>query len=261
MSYKYTFIGEVHPKRANFEVNARIVVQIKRPEFGIDGMATLEFKDSEFIAEYLTSVNHTQDEKANLETLKNCIEESIRLIVDTYCYIKSYNYDVEINKVTCLELNIDKAFTIQGEWNINKDKEQTDNELTNWMMFLSMRRDLEFLKNVLSDFRRSIKYPAETAAFCFRAVETIRRFYFEDMTIADEKKRRIVGWKLLRKELDFNRKFFKEIEKFAVPNRHGNYPVITYPEREKIMNKTRQVIDGFMRYVQQKKVEEIRERR
>jgi len=252
MIYKYIFKGVIHPKRVNFEVNARFTLQIKRPEFGIDGVFGIEFKNSEFIAEYETAVDHTKKESANLETLRNYIDDAIRLVVDIYCYVKSYNYEVEIIKVECLELKIDYTFDVQGEKNIHKDKKQTDDEFTNLIMFFSMRSNLDFLRHALTDFRRSIKYPAETATFCFRAIETIRRFYFDDMDINDESKRRKKGWELFREALDFDRYFFKDIERFALPNRHGEYPAITYPERETIMNKTRRIIDAFIEYVQQK---------
>lgn len=258
MTYKYIFTGVVHPKRVSFGVNVKFGLQIKRPEFGIDGVFGIEFKDSDFTAEYATNVDHTKGENANLETLRNYIEEAIRLVVDIYCYIKSYSYDVEIIKVECSELEVNHVFDVQGEKNINKDKKQTDNEFTNLVMFFAMRPDLDFLRHALVDFRRSIKYPAETATFCFRAIETIRRFYFEDMNIQDEKKRREKGWEELRTVLNLDREFFKNIEHFAKPNRHGEYLVITYKERERIMNKTRQVIDVFIKHVNEKQVDDVR---
>lgn len=258
MTYKYTFKGIVHPKRVKFSVNAKFGLQIKRPEFGIDGVFGIEFKDSDFVAEYTTVVDHTKSENANFETLRNYIEEAIRLIVDIYCYIKSYSYDVEIIKVECAELKINYIFDVQGEKNIIKDQKQTDEGFTSLMMFFAMRSDLDFLRHALTDFRRSIKYPAETAAFCFRAIETIRRFYFEDMEIKDENKRREKGWRELRTTLNFDREFFEDIEKFALPNRHGEYPIITYEKREVIMNKTRQVMDAFIKHVNEKRIDEVR---
>lgn len=257
MTYKYIFKGVIHPKRVNFEVNAKFGLQINHPEFGIDGVFGIEFKNSEFVAEYATAVDHTKKESTNLETLRNYIDEAIRLVVDIYCYVKSYNYEVEIIKVECQELKIDYIFDVWGEKNIHKDKKQTNNEFTDLIIFFSMRSDLDFLRHALTDFRRGIKYPSETAAFCFRAIETIRRFYFDDMDINDENKRREKGWELLRRTLNFDRDFFKDIERFALPNRHGEYPVITYPEREEIMNKTRQVIDTFIKHVQQKQVDDV----
>lgn len=258
MTYKYIFTGVVHPKRVKFSVNAKFSLQIKQLEFGIDGMFSIEFKASDFVAEYTTATDHTKSKNANLETLRNYIEEAVRLIIDIYCYIKSYSYDVEIVKIECGELGIDYTFDVQGEKNINKDQKQTDEEFTNLMMFFVMRSDLDFLRNALADFRRSIKYPAMTAFFCFRAIETIRRFYFEDMRIKDESRRREKGWEELRATLSLNRKFFKDIEKFALPNRHGEYPVITYQEREIIMNKTRQAIDAFIKHVNEKRVDDVR---
>lgn len=45
---------------------------------------------------------------------------------------------------------------------------------------------------------------------------------------------------------------YKEIESFAVPNRHGKYPAITYEQRQRIMNFTRKLIDNFLNFVHAK---------
>lgn len=56
------------------------------------------------------------------------------------------------------------------------------------------------------------------------------------------------GWKKLGTELGFTKQDFDMIKKFALPNRHGSYPKITYEEREQIMNFTRSVIDKLINW-------------
>ena len=64
--------------------------------------------------------------------------------------------------------------------------------------------------------------------------------------IADEKKRRKDGWKKLNIELGLQMKDLEEMRKFALPNRHGKYPAISYEERERIMNLARTIISGLI---------------
>jgi hypothetical protein len=106
--------------------------------------------------------------------------------------------------------------------------------------------NFSFLKDIFADFRRAGKYPPMTASFCFRAIEIIRKFGFEDQTILNEIDREKAGWKKTGELLGFKKSDSEEIRSFALPNRHGIYPTITYLQRERIMNFTRNVIDKFI---------------
>ena len=88
-----------------------------------------------------------------------------------------------------------------------------------------------------------------TAGFCFRAVETIRKFYFEDQSISNDDKRRERGWKELGETLGFKEADFKEIKDFALPNRHGEHRQISYEQRERIMNFTRSIINKLIQII------------
>lgn len=252
--FHYIFSGVVHPTRVNFEANIDpINIKIQHSRFNIDGvLKEIRFKKSNFSAIYETDKDHTKRTNANLETLKNFIDQSLRMIVDIFCYINSYSYDLEIVEVICEDLKINQIFNVQGEKNVNKDKEQTNKEFQEILFLIINNPRLQFLGVAFADFRRSIKYPEMTGFFCFRSIEVIRQFYFEDISIKDNDKRRKKGWEKMREDLDLDRGFFKEIENFAILNRHGNTPPITYKERENIMNKTRKVINKFIEFTNEK---------
>ena len=59
-------------------------------------------------------------------------------------------------------------------------------------------------------------------------------------------KRHRDGWRNLRSEFNLAENDFIEIQKFALPNRHGDYPAISYQERERIMNFTRSIIEKLI---------------
>ena len=171
--YAYVFTGKIHPERVNFSIGIELPFILKYLNFGLNSKTSLKFENSIITVKLQSSTAHGKDENCNLETLKNIVEENIRTIVDAFCFVKSYSYDLEITKVVCDELNIDYTFGIQGEWNIHKDEQTANTEFTK-ILKLFDRQERVFLKDVLADFRRSIKYPSMTAGFCFRAIETIR---------------------------------------------------------------------------------------
>jgi hypothetical protein len=240
--YTYSFSGIIHPERVNFGLDRPIQIAINHPFFDLVGRSAISFDSSKISVEFISEFDYTKNPKCNLETLKNFIDESVRIIVDSYCYIKSYAYDVEISTVKCTELGIDYTFGVQGEYNVVKTIDKTNLELST-LIGIFQKPDSTFLKDVFADFRRAIKYPAMTASFCFRAIETIRIFCFEDPSNVDDYKRRKDGWFNLRGTFALKEEDFEEIKRFALANRHGEYPAITYTQRERIMNFTRSIIE------------------
>jgi hypothetical protein len=218
------------------------------PEFNIVGESTVSIQSSHITVQFDSNIDYTKDPKCNLETLKNFIEENVRIVVDSYCFVKSYSYDVEVSTVKCAQLSIDYTFGVRGEHNISKTDDQSNKEFEKLITTFSIPT-AGFLKDVLADFRRAIKYPAMTASFCFRAIETIRIFLFENRGITNESSRKSDGWKNLRTTLNLSEADFSEIQKFAKQNRHGQYPAITYQERERIMNFTRTVIEKSLNFI------------
>lgn len=242
--HKYSFTGMVHPERVKFTVTNVPPMKIIHQDFGIDGTAHIEFNESKITIEFESEIDYRQ----NLVTLQYMIEDAARLIVDIFCYVNSYTYDVEITNVICKDLNIDKMFEVRGEYDIKKTPDQVNEEFRKiFLLFAHTNKKIPFfLADALADFRRGVKYPKMTASFCYRAIETIRQFHFEDQTITDEKKRIKDGWNKLNAALGFDESFYNDVLEFARPNRHGKYPAITYQQRETIMKKTRSIIDKFI---------------
>lgn len=249
MSYKYVITGKLQPEQRIQSLDIFTQFELKHIEFGMEGSAEMKVSNSDIRLVYTTETNHTKKEVPNLETLKNFLIEQVRLVINVYGYVDSFYLDVYLISIKCEELDIDWEFGIKGEHNISKKEQIKKTEFDKIISFFKSNdySNYSWFKDVFSDFHNAIKYASQTAQYCFRAIETIRRNYYEDMKITDDDKRRNSGWSMLRTELNYEKKDFSEVEKFGIPNRHGQYPAITYPERERIMNFTRQLIDHFIK--------------
>jgi hypothetical protein len=235
--YEYIMTGLIYPPRVSFSVEP-LKLRISFPKFNISGDAELTITDSNIKLKF-----YTTDEVSDVETLKNILDNlAIRPIIDCYCFVKSYSYDVDIEKIECAQTGLNYAFSVRGEWNINPTQDETLRCFSR-MINLFTHPDLSYYANVFADFRRAIKYPATTASYCYRAIETVRKFGYEDSNNKKEKERRELGWIRLRDELDYQRADFSHIESFATPNRHGDFPPITYQGREIVMNFTRELLN------------------
>ena len=243
--YTYVFEGKLEPENliTNFDLSSTISLQQR--DFGIDGILDIVIKRASITVIYTSSIDHSLSASSNLETLENFVQDAVELVINLYGYVHSIYLDVYILNVKCEDLRIDYAFGIKGERNLSKSSSQALEEFNKlFSLFASVKNSS--LKDVFSDFHKAIKYPAATGQFCFRAVEVIRTNYFEDPADKDEIRRRNNGWGDLRKKLGYRRQDFDEIMQYGVPNRHGIYPVITYPVRQRILNFTREVVDKFI---------------
>lgn len=246
--YKYQLSGKIHPERVDFTIGKKLPLSIEHGEFGIKGEVILEIRNSNITISFDSQTEYSSSDTGSVETLKNILEESVRMIVDAYGYVRSYAYEVEITNIKNLDSSLNYQFGVRGEWNILKDDKSANEEFSRILNLFTVPEN-GTVGNVLADFRRAIKYPSMTASFCFRAIETIRQHAFEDVSITDDDKRRKDGWTKLGTNLGFKEEDFNEIKKFALPNRHGKYPKITYQERERVMNFTRSIIDKVINWI------------
>lgn len=245
MKYRYEFLGLVYPERVKFDLsgleNRYGEMSILIPDWDINGRFSLKVKNCKVKAIFETYQKFDQNTEPNIETLKNYIEETIRTFVDTYCFVNSYNYDVSIDKVTCKQTGLNYNFPVTGEWGY---KAKRDDFLKRLDEVMRLQGKSNAISLALSDYRRSIKYPRTTALYCLRALETIRRSYFDDRDIKDDNKRDKNGWERMACSLSVTKN--QVLLSFAKNNRHGNYPLITYEKRKEFMQYTRNTIEKFL---------------
>jgi len=110
-------------------------------------------------------------------------------------------------------------------------------------VFASVMKDA-FAKIALANFRESMRNPAETGFFCFRAIEAIMQSMKTNPNEKDEK-----AWTRLRDVLRVDWGFIKEIKKHADHVRHGKPSAISDSERAKVYDYTDRIIDRYLRYI------------
>lgn len=238
--YKYIFKGLIYPKRVNFNLDGLPIVEIIHPDFKINGSITIKIINSKLKVTFITDAEFSQKTDPNLETLKNVIEQSIRAIIDTYCFVNSYSYDVDIEKVTCKQLGVDYTFGVVGEWHLRKTKEDSQNEFIR-MLKLVFSGKYPNLNYIFSDFRLAIKYPSMTPGFCFRSLESIRKYFFNDK------------WNDLNSTLGFVETNHEFLTDLAQDVRHGTFPALEYETREKCLTHLREVINKLVKHLENEK--------
>jgi len=235
--YRYTFIGVVHPERAAVSIGP-VVWSLEADHAGISGTLTVSINVSQISAVFDSS-QKVQDPF----TLKNYIDDAVRVIVDAFGYIKGCGYDVEI--VQMVGPKDEEGPIVFGVGIPALEGRQADSTALLKLVAIYKDRRGSYLQRCLSDFREAIRSPRDTGFFCYRAVESLRQFF-----VAEGASNNGESWKQLREAVNVDRDEIDFIKQFADPVRHGGDKAVTGVEREDLFRKTVKIIDGFIAFAE-----------
>ncbi len=210
---------------------------------------TITLKDNDLNLEFDIMLNITnaiiggaitsQQEIIDTETLRNFIRDWILLFVNTQGYIHGCYYDVEIISIMDVQrLELHKFATEITE--IASDYPNRAINDPNQIIPLFEDLRFRFLRSSFQDMALAMKYPKDTGFFCYRAIESLRKFFDESNDSN--------GWQLLRTNLNVSRSFIDVVKRFANDPRHGGLVLITSPERVNAMQNTWKIVDRFILY-------------
>jgi hypothetical protein len=235
----YVFFGKVMPERANVNIS-----QFNAEMSDLNGKKIGEMKTSIIASQINVQVILTQD-FSEILTLKNDIEDALRVQVDVLGYTNSCGYDIEIiqavdssGKVYPFGVNIE---------NTEQFKLKRPKKFPEIMQLFSTERR-EYLRLCLSDLREAIRKPKDTGFFCYRSIECLRQYFIDVNNLQNDKDKDGKSWKILRDELDIERKKIDFIKEYADPVRHGGKKYYTATEGKKMLDTTWEIIDKYIVY-------------
>lgn len=116
------------------------------------------------------------------------------------------------------------------------------------LLNLSQEKEGIYFSRCLADLRNSLRAPFDTPFYCFRAIECLRQAFCIQFQLYPEKQR-AESWNALRKELGITRDLISEnIQKYAMPNRHGYIEEFSEEQRAKILETTWGIVDRYIEY-------------
>lgn len=234
----YIFTGKVLPERAAVSVTTPLQLKVQAKDADVEFKATISIAVSQ-----VSVVVKTSEETVDIGTLRNYVEHFVRSVIDAYGYISGRGYDIETTSV----IKQDGSQIVFGVEVAELEATQGERPVSfhdlcgpDGLVYRS-----EHLRRALADLREAIRSPLDTGFFCFRAIEGIRQSFIEDEDGTDTKP----SWDRLREALRIDRSWFKEIEEFALPQRHGQMPFMSGERRVSVMRRAWKVIDRFCVYV------------
>jgi len=234
----YNFFGIVHPERANVTIS-RIGMILNLPEVGIvdvEVSSTITCSQISVSAYSLTKIE-------DVPSLKNYIEDAIRIEVDVLGYLNGCGYSIEI--IQMIDSLGSPPVIFGVDIPILRPALESDFTLA-FSEIIDLFRDYksDALRRSLADFREAIRNPKDTAFFCFRSIESLRHFFISEKNAKDKKQ----SWECLREELGIEKSEIEAIQVFADPIRHGDTRYISGAQRAEVYTITKAMIEKFIAY-------------
>ncbi|SDC05765.1 hypothetical protein [Natrinema hispanicum] len=238
---RYVFTGSVFPERANVNVSPPVEFSSEMHDFEIS-----------IIASQITVVLESEEEIEDIHTVRNLVKTHTQALTDIFAYTHGYAYSVEITSVVGPN-NERSVFgatvpVIRDQLS-EKDRSEKFNEI--WELVAS---DVAtYIDRILVDLRLAMKHAHDTGFYCYRAIETIRKYFHEEFSIPEENNEDIKqGWVKMRGELGIDRTDLDKIKVFADERRHGGEIEITNEERAEVFEVTWDVINSFFQYTKKR---------
>jgi len=230
----YIFTGKVMPERANVNISAPpFHVEAKDAGISFDAIVSIG-------ASQVSVVLNTETVNADLSTLKNYVEDTVKILVDAYGYLSGRGYDIEITSV----VEPKGKQIVFGVGIYQLEQAQSERPLAFHELIEVMNKS-PHLRRALGDLREAIRSSLDTGFFCYRAIESIRQSFKK----AEDGDKDGPSWERLRNALRIDRSWMDYLVKFATPQRHGEMPYMSGEDRLKAMQHAWKVVDRFCVYV------------
>jgi hypothetical protein len=231
---KYIFHGRIYPERTNVYLEPGFTVESDNTRINVKITASQIVAEAEF-----------GDEIENIHTMRNTVEESVYNVTDLFSFVEGYSYTVEITSVVTPD-GESHVFGVTVPALREKSEDMNMSDQVTRILGIQSELDSDYLHRCFKDLRLSMKDPAETGFFCYRSIETVRK-YFQNKYEIDDKKE---GWIKMRNELEIERSKIDSIKEYADDRRHGGQVTITGEERADLFSNTWKILDQFLSYLE-----------
>lgn len=176
----------------------------------------------------------------SLGNIKNAIEYLINALLDAYGYYHGAPYEAKLSKY----IDNDNKIIYSVDPGADFLKNDTSSRPFKPKEVVELQNKCSNLIDVLSNFRKSLRYPEDRVFFSYRAIESIRQ-YFKEKNECNNRK----SWELLRGCLNISEAYLRAIEKLQTIARHGLFSSLSDEDNKLTLERTIKIIDRFLLFV------------
>jgi hypothetical protein len=234
--FEYLFIGKVYPERAQLTFRRHVKVQWLPGHIPLVGEISV-------ILNQVAVVVRT-DRNWDIYDLRNAVMTIVEIDLTIVGYVRGFAYELEITRVRNSAQEVDFVYGI-GVPIISPESREIDPE----KLARQVRKMLDgasslYLTRCLADLRSAIVRASDTAFYCYRAIESLRRHHasMHELTHASDS----AQWEAFREFCDLDEAEIRSLQKSADPLRHANYFEASLGSRAPFFQFTWQIVDRYI---------------
>jgi hypothetical protein len=232
----YQFFGKIHPERAQISVFSQL---------GFEHLTTAASgrADVSIILNQLM-VTIYSDTIWDIYTLRNIVLNIVNSDLTAIGYLKGYAYDVEVTRALNALRGLDEVFGIDVPCIALPRKDVAlDTELDALRLTLGSRHGM-YINRCFADLTFALRHADDTAFYCYRAIEALRRHCAASNGIEDNN--RAVQWRKFREVANVDEGEVRNISEAAKDVRHAGFANFDSEGRAKILTQTWAIVDRYL---------------
>lgn len=195
------------------------------------------------VASRVTALFRAETPVQDVDTLKNFIEDAIRVQLDVAGFVLGHAYEVDIERMIRSDGSPPVVFNAIWATCLRGRYPNQGQAITGLFECMSSPRGAQ-LRLCLADLRLAIRFPSDTGFFCYRAIESLRQ-HFVDEGAATEK----ASWDALRSAIGIDRTAIDSVKALADAPRHGRSVWVSPADRSRVLEATWLIVDRFVDYL------------
>jgi len=180
----------------------------------------------------------------DLFDLRNMARYSAQSELSLIGYIKGLAYQPEIIRVFCEETDVDLVYAINSPCISSRPHPTNFSEKLFELKKLCIGEVGPYITLCFNDLVLAIRYPEDTAFFCYRAIESLRNHNAIVMGIEDRSDSQ--KWIIFRETSGVERSAIDRISVDARHIRHGNEILAKRTDRETILITAWDIVDAYV---------------
>lgn len=237
MEQRYTFLGSIHPARAEYTTR-EFSVGITALETGVPAVLHLSIIRNQ-IAATVESV-----ERWDIFDLRNVVKNLLETHVAIVGFLTGHAYSVELTRVLNRADAIDYVFGVDIPCIVERMRGVDVDAQAKVILGKAVGPHGVYLTRCLADLSMAMREAGDTPFYCYRAIESLRHHCAAVRGIVDEP--RAAQWAAFHAVTGGREALVRDLEPKAVASRHGEPVLSSSADRAAAMTKAWEVVAAYI---------------
>jgi len=177
--------------------------------------------------------------------LKNLANYVVLNLLYVFSFLNGYTYDFQVTRIINRERGLDAVLGIDHPVIAARRPVIDYSVVVKKVQVHLLGAHGLFIHRCLGDLSSALRFVEDSAFYCYRAIESLRKHCAAVNGIGDSSK--ILQWEKFREVSGFSKEKIGWIAEFSKESRHGGATLLSIEENEKLLTETWNIVDSYLK--------------